>query len=1096
MPDIPGDTSTTATVTNGSFTQGTIDSLGDQDWYAITLPYGSSETITVTGDNTLNPTVAIYDSTGTNILASNDDIDPVNNNDARVEYVVTTPGTYYIDVGASNNQSTGNYELVVQQGRPIATYDQLATQLTTYFWGGDIHHFNVTQGGTITVNISTLTSAEQTLALAALKDWTDIIGVNFQQVTSGAQITFSDAEDPSGPIAQTDSTWSDGIISSATVQISKSWVTDYGTSLDSYSFQTYVHEIGHALGLGHEGDYNANANFITDALFTNDSWATSIMSYFSQTDDYYFNNQGFSEDYVLTPMIADVLAMQQLYGLSTTTRTGDTIYGFNSNADNPVYNASLYPNAAYLIYDSGGNDTLDYSNATANQLINLNPETFSNVNGQTGNVMIAPGVVIENAKGGSGDDTIIANDANNVLSGGGGNDTLSYETASAGVNVSLALTTAQNTGGSGTDTVSGFENLIGSAFNDHLTGGPATVSISGGAGDDVIDAGTAAPASWLTLNGGDGNDTFVLGVDTGPIAIDGGSGFNTVDASNSPIGVRIITGGQMANGQDSVYNVQEVIGSNYADNLMAAAIGDVLIGGAGDDTLTSIFGNSQLVGGTGNDTYDIWNLTDQIVENPGGGIDTVVPRSDYTLGANLENITLYEYNPPGGDPYAGAALPPPGGTPENWTAIGNDVANVITGNLGNNIITGLGGADTLTGGGGNDVFSDTKSGHNGDTITDFHVGDTIVFTDATVGSFNYSLSGNTLTYSGGTMTVDGSVNGKFTATAASSGGVQLSEAATQAKSNDFNGDGLSDLLWQHTSDVITDYLSKANNGGMSDNGSNFWLNLGSNVHVAATGDFNGDGRVDMILQNANGSFSEYLGQANGSLAASAATFNPGASWSIAGVGDFNGDGRSDILWHNSTGVITDWLGQSNGYFADNSSKFYVNFGTAWQVVGTGDFNGDGTSDILWQHSSGVITDYLGNSNGTFADNSANLWIDPGTNWQVVGTGDFNGDGIADILWRDRNSGTVTDYLGTASGGMSDNAAHFFVNPGTAWTIAGVGDYNGDAIDDILWRNTNGVVTDYVGNLDGTFSDNAAHLWVNPGTSWQPQDPFIHDPFAG
>ena len=77
-------------------------------------------------------------------------------------------------------------------------------------------------------------------------------------------------------------------------------------------------------------------------------------------------------------MVDDIIAMQTLYGLSTTTRTGDTVYGDHSTAGG-VYNAVSYPNVAFTIFDSGGNDTIDYSLSSFSQLINLNPETFSNV---------------------------------------------------------------------------------------------------------------------------------------------------------------------------------------------------------------------------------------------------------------------------------------------------------------------------------------------------------------------------------------------------------------------------------------------------------------------------------------------------------------------------------------------------------------------------------------------------------------------------------------------------------------------------------------------------------------------------------------------
>ena len=149
----------------------------------------------------------------------------------------------------------------------------------------------------------------------------------------------------------------------------------------------------------------------------------SVMSYFSQNENSYFSNQGFTQSYLGTPMIADIAAMSVLYGLSTTTRTGATTYGFNSNAGD-VYNASLYPTIAYTVFDSGGIDTLDYSGFSQNQRIDLTPGQFSNIGGRTGNVIIALGTQIENAIGGSGNDTLIGNGAANVLQGGLGIDVL------------------------------------------------------------------------------------------------------------------------------------------------------------------------------------------------------------------------------------------------------------------------------------------------------------------------------------------------------------------------------------------------------------------------------------------------------------------------------------------------------------------------------------------------------------------------------------------------------------------------------------------------------------------------------------------------
>jgi len=135
--------------------------------------------------------------------------------------------------------------------------------------------------------------------------------------------------------------------------------------------------------------------------------------------------------------------------------------------------------------------------------------------------------------GGSGDDTLDGGAGNDTLRGRDGNDTASYASATAGVTVSLALTTAQDTLGSGTDTITSIENLTGSSFNDKLTGNSSANVINGGAGNDV-------------LNGGDGNDTLIgedgndrLNGGSGADVLDGGAGFDTADYSSSTIGLTV-----------------------------------------------------------------------------------------------------------------------------------------------------------------------------------------------------------------------------------------------------------------------------------------------------------------------------------------------------------------------------------------------------------------------------------------------------------------------------------------------------------------------------------------------------------------------------
>lgn len=463
MTDIPDNNATTATIGVGQIVSGTLETAADHDWYRVSLTAGQSVTIAVYGAGT-NPVtdtdLTLYDSSGA-AVATNDDNG--GSTDAKVIFTPTTSGVYFIDAGAYGDRLTGSYAVSVQSytAPPVWSYDQIANQLVNGYWnaqgGQTAHHFDVHQGGTITVNLTELTAQGQILARAALQEWSDIIGVTFTEVTGTnvGQIIFDDTRTG----AFTDDSWSNGITTSAHVNISTQWLADYGadpgqSALNSYAFQTYLHEIGHALGLGHAGNYDDNADYAAQALFSNDAWSTTVMSYFSDADNAYFASQGFSDQFFLTPMVGDIAAMQDLYGLSTTTRTGDTTYGFHSNAGRDVFDATIVPTAGYTVFDSGGNDTLDYSGYAKDQLINLNSGTFSNVGGGVGNVSIAPGTVIENAIGGSGNDQLIGNDAANVLTGNAGHDV-----------------------------------LIGGAGDDFLVGGDGPDTLTGGIGNDTF-AGT------------------------------------------------------------------------------------------------------------------------------------------------------------------------------------------------------------------------------------------------------------------------------------------------------------------------------------------------------------------------------------------------------------------------------------------------------------------------------------------------------------------------------------------------------------------------------------------------------------------------------
>src|SRR5437762_4069103 len=216
------------------------------------------------------------------------------------------------------------------------------------------------------------------------------------------------------------------------------------------------------------------------------------------------------------------------------------------------------------------------------------------------------------------------------------------------------------------------------------------------------------------------------------------------------------------------------------------------------------------------------------------------------------------------------------------------------------------------------------------------------------------------------------------------------------------------------------------------------------------------------------------------------------NWQVAGVGDFDGDGKADILWRNrATGdnyiYLMDGLSikAGEGYLRQVADQ-------SWQVAGVGDFDGDGKADILWRNrATGDNYIYLMDGLSIKAGEGYLRQV-ADQSWQVAGVGDFNGDGKSDTLWR--NGATGENYLYPMNGTtILGTEGYLRTVADTAWQVKGTGDYDGDGKADVLWRHaTSG--ENYLYPMDGTaIKASEGYLRSVPQPNWQIQNPPLPPP---
>ncbi len=595
--DAAASTATTAVASVGQEFWGTLGTRTDQDWIRVELEAGETYVFTVWGTNGsangVDDTIlTLYDASGVQI-DQNDDVNAADQTYfSRVTYTPSSNETVYLGVESYDSSEAGDYILEVATN--VFTIDQIVNQLAEHGWGipapiafGD---------SSITVDLTALTAAGQQLARWALEMWESMTTLEFTEVSSNADITFDDA-DANGAYARLDDfDSSSGELYATTVNIGTNWINRYGTQIGSYSFLTYLHEIGHALGLGHGGAYDGAATYGVDNHYVNDSYQATIMSYFDLVDNTYVDGS----DYLpVTPMIADIAAVWQLYGTPTDVNSGNTTWGANSNVgglfgtlmgilfdgdadtDN-IFNGDL---VGLTIVDTGGTDTVDLSTVSADQIIDLNEGGISDIAGYEGNAVVSLGSEIENAIGGSGIDQILGNDLNNSISGADGADIIR---GAEGADLIF--------GGAGDDTIFGGRHadaIESSVGNDVISGDGGYDSIRAGSGDDTVFGGKGRDTVWL----GNGDDVFEDGTD-----LNNRHSYDTVYGGK---GHDTISGG---GGADRLF------GGADADEIYGGLGADRISGGSGYDLIRAGQGNDLVYGGNGNDTVYLDGGNDRFVD--------------------------------------------------------------------------------------------------------------------------------------------------------------------------------------------------------------------------------------------------------------------------------------------------------------------------------------------------------------------------------------------------------------------------------------------------------------------------------------------------
>lgn len=562
--DIAGDNSTLHALTiNGTPATSAVDTSGDQDWYRITLNAGESYAFsmdqTVAGSAGLDAFLRLYNSDGI-LIAVDDDGGPSSN--SLMRFTAVTTGTYYIAAGGFETD-TGGYTISAANGPAQNPLDTLDLEFT--FAATNINVYFATAGqdiGPLSAAVRSWTSAEIASVMSALQTIANVTNLTFTQVGSsaGAHFIMALTDLPENVLGVTYPNPTQAHL--AFDPYAQGWNVN-GLQPGGLGYSVIIHEAGHALGLDHPHMDGLDVQVMQGVIDSFDSFGTfdmnqgvfTIMSYNDGWPRGHGAPPNYNIGYSSTPMALDVAMLQSLYGANAGHNVGDTIYTLPA--------ADAIGNGSYLsIWDKGGIDTIVHGGGGFTT-IDLNDATLlsefggggfvSSVSGTHAGFTIAHGVVIENATGGSGGDTIIGNEVANVLIGNGGSDIIS-----------------------------------GFGGNDRIAGGSGQNKLDGGAGIDtsvyavastIVEVSINSDGSFrVYYNGGASNDNL-----RSMELLQFTDRYWALDNAEQTFSGNLTSDIMFRNANDGQVAAWEVAGANFVSAAIAGAIGsEWVIQGSGD----------------------------------------------------------------------------------------------------------------------------------------------------------------------------------------------------------------------------------------------------------------------------------------------------------------------------------------------------------------------------------------------------------------------------------------------------------------------------------------------------------------------------------